>query len=104
IFLLLLFYTFQFVQVQAQSDLELIEEKYHQLDSLDYLNNLREAVVRSSIHAYGEPDFEEIDREYDAIMNGIKGQNIRFVLNIDIDTTKLHTNNYLLAEDFVYDF
>lgn len=104
IFLLLLFYTFQFVQVQAQSDLELIEEKYHQLDSLDYLNNLREAVVRSSIHAYGEPDFEEIDREYDAIMNGIKGQNIRFVLNIDIDTTKLHTNNYLLAEDFGYDF
>lgn len=90
--------------MKAQSHLQLIEEKYNQLDSLKYLNNLKDAIIRSSLHAYGEPMDEEINREYNIIKNGIKDQNIRFVLNVDIDMTKLDTDNYLLVEGFEYDF
>lgn len=76
ILFLLVVCTFQYMK--AQPHLVLIEEKYNQLDSLWYLNNLKDAVIRSSIHAYGEPVLEEINREYNIIKNGIKDQNIKF--------------------------
>lgn len=102
ILFLLVVCTFHYMK--AQPHLVLIEEKYNQLDSLWYLNNLKDAVIRSSIHAYGEPVLEEINREYNIIRNGIKNQNIKFVLNVDIDTTKLDSDNYLLVENTEYSF
>ncbi|RNC63895.1 hypothetical protein [Proteiniphilum sp. X52] len=99
---LLIMLTFHFVK--AQSHLTLIEEKYNQLDSVSYIDNIKDPIVRYSMHAFGQLSDDTIERRYKVIKEGIKNQNMRFVLNVGIDTTKLDTDNYLLVEDFEYDF
>lgn len=90
--------------LRAQSHLLLIEEKYDQLDSVQYLNNLRDAIYQSVIKDFNEPLDDHIVGRYSYIKDGINDQNIRFVLNVDIDTTKLDTDIFLLVRDSIYNF
>lgn len=88
----------------AQSNLALIEEKYKQLDSLSYLNSVKEAIRRSSTYLFEEPTEDTVNRINDKIKNGINGYNIKFVLRVDLDTSRLNSNNYLLLDDSKYPF
>ncbi len=88
----------------AQSNLALIEEKYKQLDSVYYLNNFKDAIRQSSTYFFEQPTEDTVNRINDKIKNGINGYNIKFVLRVDLDTSKLNSNNYLLLDDSRYPF
>ena len=58
----MLLYTSQFGQ--AQSNLVLIEEKYNQLDSVCYIDNIKDTIDRYSMHAFGELNDWELSTIY----------------------------------------
>lgn len=93
-----------FQHLIAQSNLALIEEKYKQLDSVTYLNNLKEAIRASSTYFFEKPTEDTVNWINEKIKNGINGYNIKFVLRVDLDTSRLNSNNYLLLDDSRYPF
>lgn len=93
-----------FQNLIGQSNLALIEEKYRQLDSVTYLNNLKDAIRGSSTYFFEKPTEDTVNRINEKIKNGINGYNIKFVLRVDLDTSSLNSNNYLLLDDSTYPF
>ncbi|RRD69644.1 hypothetical protein [Tannerella forsythia] len=78
----------------GQANLSLIQGKYEELDSIQYLKGLDEAIFQSVVRDFGEPLENHIKQRTNSIRNGVSGQTIRFVLNVDIDTTKLDSDIY----------
>lgn len=95
---------FSLQYLYGQANLSLIQGKYEELDSIQYLKGLDEAVFQSVVRDFGEPLENHIKQRTNSIRNGVNGQTIRFVLNVDIDTTKLYTDSYLVIEDFKFNF
>src|SRR5690606_14658826 len=90
--------------VNAQSNLTLIEEKYAQLDSAEYLIDLKNAINRSTYFYTDNLTEDDIDSLYNEIKIGINGYSVNFVLRVDIDTSRLNSNSYLVFEDSRYAF
>lgn len=95
---------FSLQYLYGQTPLSLIKEKYGELDSIQYLNDLNEAVFQSVIRDFGEPLEDHIKERTNSIRNGISGQTIKFVLNVEIDTAKLYTDSCLIIKDFRFNF
>lgn len=81
-------------QIHSQSIINQIETFYFQLDSVSYLKSLENAIIESVIRDFQEPLESHIQWKYNQIKNGIADKNIKFVLNIEIDITKLESDTY----------
>ena len=95
---------FSLQYLYGQTPLSLIKEKYGELDSIQYLNDLNEAVFQSVIRDFGEPLEDHIKERTNSIRNGISGQTIKFVLNVEIDIAKLYTDSCLIIKDNEYPY
>ncbi|MBD1420995.1 hypothetical protein [Sphingobacterium chuzhouense] len=65
---------------------------------------MKEAIRRSSTYFLEEPTEDTVSRIYDKINKEINGNRIKFVLRVDIDTSRLNSNSYLVLEDSRYAF
>ena len=82
------------IPIRSQSIINQIETFYFQLDSVSYLKSLENAIIESVIRDFQEPLESHIQWKYNQIKNGIADKNIKFVLNIEIDITKLESDTY----------
>lgn len=79
------------IGLQAQSvNFQVVKNQYEKLDTACYLNNIKEMIVDN------KDDYTAI--YYSEIKNKIEKDNLIFVLKIDIDTSKISTNNYLKVD------
>lgn len=93
-YIIILLCIFSLQYLYGQANLSLIQGKYEELDSVQYLKGLDEAIFQSVVRDFGEPLENHIKQRTNSIRNGVSGQTIRFVLNVDIDTTKLDSDIY----------
>lgn len=80
--------------IHSQSKINQIGTHYFQIDSVSYLKSLENAVIESVIIDFRKPLEAHIKERYYSIKNGIENNNVKFVLNVEIDTTKLKSENY----------
>lgn len=88
---------FQFiVQINSQTKISMINAAYSNLDSLNYINQLKNALKVHVYNHYNDSMNHIVENNYKNLKAGITNKKIIFVLNFEIDTMKINTNDFLL--------
>lgn len=90
--------------IYSQTNISQIEKTYHKMDSVIYLKSIKNAVIQSVISDFKEPLYKHILERCNFIVNGIGNNTVKFALNIDIDTNKFDTYDYLEIDTSFYNF
>ena len=86
------------IGLQAQSvNFQVVKDQYEKLDTACYLNNIKVIIIDR------KDDYTTM--YYNEIKSKFEKDNLIFVLKIDIDTSKIFTNNYIKIDTckFKYD-
>ncbi|MDL2224564.1 hypothetical protein LJB92_04540 [Bacteroidales bacterium OttesenSCG-928-M06] len=90
---------FLYTYVNGQSIYQKIESTFQQIDSVTYINK---ALLKDCCATF----YSEKNREwcYQQIEDRVVNVKAIFLLNIDIDSTLIHTNNYIQLDHEEYNF